>query len=50
MKKSILTKLMKQRKAKVDLDESQPQTRQVVATAGTLKVRVEGKSNGKTNN
>jgi hypothetical protein len=50
MKRSTLEKLMKTQKASVDLDESQPQTRQVIATAGTIKIRVEGKSNGKTDN
>lgn len=50
MKKSIIEKLMKNKKAIIDNDYSQPQAKQAIATSGTLKIQVEGKSNGKTNN
>lgn len=46
MKKSIIKKLMNVKKAQVYVDFSQPQTKQVIATAGKIKIRVEGKSNG----
>lgn len=37
--------------AKVSLDTKNPQTRQVVATAGKLRIQVaKGDPNGKTNN
>lgn len=46
MKKSIIKKLMNIKKAQVYVDYSQPQIKQAVATAGKIKIQVEGKSNG----
>lgn len=50
MKQSSIKRLIQKGKATADTDTTQPQTRQVVAASGKLRVKVEGKSNGKTNN
>ena len=50
MKNKFISRLIKKFDAKTDVDEIQPQKRQVVAAAGKLRVQVEGSSNGKTNN
>ena len=45
-----IKRMIQRKQATVDIDDSQPQRRQVVAAAGKLRVKVEGKPNGQTNN
>jgi hypothetical protein len=47
MRKEFVSRLIKTQGAKTDVDETQPQRRQVIAAAGKLRIQVEGKSNGK---
>jgi len=50
MRNKFISRLIKNQNAKTDVDETQPQKRQVIAAAGKLRIQVEGKTNVKKRN